>query len=273
VARSALINHVAGISLAWGATEIVAPYFHAVDPGDPAFEASIAMGEATIDAFGEDRVVPAVFVHQNALLPQHVDTLLTRLTATDFAVLYVLVAVDAPSTSPISSDGLLAGIKLVVEVLGQNGIDAVWGATDGTGLLAAAWSPHLSYALGPDTFLRRRRQPSAATGGGYRAAVRRVFAKELLSELRVPDYQAWAGAGALPCICAACIRYGAIAGRRGHYVNTHAGLTDRVRKASDPRREFAVVIDQAIAELGRPGAGPVDGDARRHLAHWRAQLP
>lgn len=273
VERSALVNAVGSVAAAWGATDVIAPYFHAVDPADPAFEASITLAEATIDLLGEDRVVPAVFVDQNALFPQHVDTLLTRITATDFSVLYLLIGVDAPSTAPISSGQLLAGIRLVVEVLGQNDIDVVWGATDGTGLLATTWSPRLSYALGPDTYLRRRRQPTAATRGGYRAALPRVFAKDLLSEIRVPDYQAWARAGRLGCICAACARRGTVDDRRGHYINAHGELTQQIGGAADPAREFAAVVDAAMAEFGAGAAGPSDPDARRHLAHWRAQLP
>jgi hypothetical protein len=270
--RSALVGTVAAQSQAWGADLIIAPYFHAVDPDDPAFEASIVMGEETLDHYGSADVVPAVFVHQNALLPQHRDDLLNRLTRTDFDALYLLVGLDLPSTAPISSDAVLAGIRLVVEVLSRNGISVIWGATDTTGLLAAAWAPGTSYALGPDTYLRRRRQPiaGATPRGGYTPAVPRVFARELLSELKVADYQVWTTAGRLPCTCAACNRQGPVAGRLGHYVNAHADLTLQLEHAADPPRELARMVDGALAQIG---TGPSDADARRHLNHWRSQLP
>lgn len=270
--RTALIETVANQSRAWGGDLIVAPYFHAVDPGDPAFEASIIMGQATIDQYGPANVIPAVFVHQNALLPQHRDDLLNRLTRTDFDALYLLVGVDLPSTAPISSDSVLSGIRLVVEILAKNGISVIWGATDTTGLLATVWAPGTSYALGPDTYLRRRRQPIVGTKprGGFTPAATRVFARELLSELKVADYQVWTGAGRLPCSCAACAMRGAVAGRLGHYVNSHADLTRRLGLAVDPPRELARMLDGALAQIG---TGPSDPDARRHLNHWRSQLP
>jgi len=89
--RAALIDAVATQSRRWGADLIVAPYFHAVDPDDPAFDASITMGTATTDQLGPDNVVPAVFVDENALMPQHRDDLLNKLTRTDFNSLYLLV--------------------------------------------------------------------------------------------------------------------------------------------------------------------------------------
>lgn len=270
--RAALIDAVATQSRGWGADLIVAPYFHAVDPDDPAFDASITMGIATADQFGTDNVMPAVFVDQNALMPQHRDELLNRLTRTDFESLYLLVGVDLPSTAPIANDAILSGIRLVVEVLAKNGIEVLWGATDSTGLLAAAWAPGTSYALGPDTHLRRRRQPTpgARPRGGFTPPTPRVFSRELLSELRVADYGVWTAAGRLGCTCAACATRGPLAGRLGHYVNNHAELTRSLERATDPPRELARMVDAA---LGQIGSGPVDADARRHLGHWRNQLP
>ncbi len=271
-ARSALIDAIATQSRAWGADLIVTPYFHAIDPDDPAFDASITMATAAADRFGPDDVLPAVFVDQNALAPQHRDDLLNRLTRTDFDNLYLLVGVDLPSTAPIANDAILAGIRLVVEVLNRNGIEVLWGATDSTGLLAAAWAPGTSYALGPETYLRRRRQPTpgARPRGGFTPPTQRVFSRELLSELRTADYGVWTAAGRLGCACAACATRGPVAGRLGHYVNSHADLTRRLERAADPPRELATMVDAA---LGQIGSGPVDADARRHLGHWRTQLP
>ena len=268
--RGALITAVATQSRAWGADLIIAPYFHAVDPDDPAFDASITMGTATVNQFGPDHVMPAVFVDHNALMPQHRDDLLNRLTRTDFDSLYLLVGVDLPSTAPIANDAVLAGIRLVVEVLARNGIEVLWEATDSPGS-AAAWAG-TSYALGPDTYLRRRRQPTpgARPRGGFRPAVPRVFSRELLSELRVADYEAWTSAGRLGCVCAACTSRGPVAGRLGHYVNNHADLTRSLERSADPPRELAMMVDTA---LGQIASGPTDADARRHLSHWRAQLP
>lgn len=270
--RLALIAAVAAQSRAWGADMTVAPYFHAVDPDDPAFDASIVLGTAAIDEFGSGDVLPAVFVDQNALMPQHRDDLLNRLTRTDFENLYLLVGVDLPSTAPIANDAVLSGIRLVVEVLAKNGIKVIWGATDTTGLLATAWAPGTSFALGPETFLRRRRQPTpgARPRRGFTPATARVFASELLSELRIADYAIWTAAGRLGCTCAACTSRGPVVGRLGHYVNSHAELTRRLERATDPPRELATMVDAA---LGQIGAGPADADARRHLTHWRAQLP
>ena len=272
IQRQSLIDAVATQSRAWGADLIIAPYFHAFDPDDPAFDASITMGTAAVDQFGADHVLPAVFVDQNALTPQHCDDLLNRLTRTDYESLYLLVGVDLPSTAPIANDAVLAGIRLVVEVLARNGIDVIWGATDTTGLLATAWAPGTSFALGPDTYLRRRRQPTpgARPRGGFTPATTRVFSPELLSELRVGDYGAWTAAGRLGCGCAACAARGPVAGRLGHYVNSHAGLARRLARATDPPHEFARMVDVALAEIN---GGPSDADARRHLLHWRAQLP
>jgi len=270
--RSNLIAEVAAQSQAWGADLVVTPYFHAVDPDDPAFEASILMATASADTLGIDSVIPAIFVEQNALMPQHRDDLLNRLTRTDFESLYILVGVDAPSTAPIANDQALSGIRLVVEVLARNGIDVVWGATDTTGLLAAAWAPGTSFALGPDTYLRRRRQPtpSARPRGGFTPATRRIFSRDLLSELKVDDFEAWRASGRLACGCAACVRRGPVAGRLGHYVNSHLDLASRLGRATDPPRELASMVELALAGIS---AGPSDADARRHLAHWRAQLP
>ncbi len=271
VQRAELIRAVAGQSHLWGADRIVSPYFHAVDPDDPAFEASLVMASETLSRFGAAGVLPAIFIHQNSLLPQHVEDLLNRLTGTDFDSLYLLVGVDLPSTAPISSDHVLAGIRFVVEILAKNGINVIWGATDTTGLLAAAWAPGTSYALGPETFLRRRKQAiQGLRRGGFNAPTTRVFAAELLSELKVADYQAWTSAGRLPCGCAACAQRGPVAGRLGYYVNCHADLTIRLERATDPPRALAQMIDSAIRQVG---TGPVDADARRHLNHWRAQLP
>jgi uncharacterized protein YjiS (DUF1127 family) len=157
-------------------------------------------------------------------------------------------------------------------VLARNGIEVIWGATDSTGLLAAAWAPGTSFALGPDTHLRRRRPPTpgAPPRGGFTPPRRRVFSQELLSELRVPDYEQWTAHGRLPCACGACTRRGPVAGRLGHYVNSHVDLTRRVERATDPPRELSRMVDAALTEIG---LGPSDADARRHLAHWRAQLP
>lgn len=271
-ARSTLISGVVTLSRAWGADLVVTPYFHAVDPDDPAFEASIVLATAAADSIGIDGVMPAVFVDQNALMPQHRDELLNRLTRTDFDSLYILVSVEAPSTAPIANDQVLSGIRLVVEVLARNGIEVVWGATDTTGLLAAAWAPGTSFALGPDTYLRRRRQPatSGRPRGGFTPAARRVFSRELLSELKVDDFELWRASGRLPCRCAACTRRGPVAGRLGHYVNSHVDLATRIERATDPPRELASMVDAALTGIS---AGPSDADARRHLAHWRAQLP
>jgi hypothetical protein len=270
--RSALIAAVASQSQSWGADLVITPYFHAVDPDDPAFEASLAMATAAADQLGVDAVLPAIFVDQNALMPQHRDDLLNRLTRTEFDALYLLVGVDSPSTAPIAGDVVLAGIRLVVEVLSKNGIQVLWGATDTTGLLAAAWAPGTSFALGPDTYLRRRRQPtpSARPRGGFTPATTRVFSRDLLSELKVTDYERWAVAGRLSCACAACARRGPVAGRLGHYVNSHVDLTARLARAADPPRELARMIDYALSQIG---TGPSDPDARRHLSHWRSQLP
>jgi len=270
--RASLIDAIATQSAGWGADLIIAPYFHAVDPDDPAFEASITMGSATADQFGLDNVLPAVFVDQNALMPQHRDELLNRLTRTDFDRLYLLVGVDLPSTAPIANESVLVGMRLVVEVLAKNGIQVLWGATDSTGLLATAWAPGTSYALGPDTYLRRRNQPPAGAGprGGFNPARPRVFSRELLSELLVADYGVWESAGRLGCTCLACARRGPVDGRLGHYVNSHAELTRRVERAADRPRELATMVDAAITQIQ---SGPSDPDARRHLSHWRAQLP
>lgn len=270
--RNALIDTVASRSQAWGADLIVTPYFHAVDPDDPAFEATLAMATAAADRLGLAEVIPAVFVAQNALMPQHCDDLLNRLTRTDFDTLYLIVGVDSPSTAPIADETVLAGIRIVVEVLARNGIEVIWGATDSTGLLATAWAPGTSFALGPDTNLRRRRPPTpgAPARGGFTQPTRRVFARELISELKVPDYERWTANGRLGCTCAACANHGPVAGRFGHYVNSHVDLTRRVERAADPPRELARMIDDALAQIG---AGPIDGDARRHLGHWRTQLP
>lgn len=270
--RSALIAAVATQSSAWGADLVITPYFHAVDPDDPAFDASITMATAAADDLGPDAVLPAVFVDQNALMPQHRDDLLNRLTRTDFDALYLLVGVDSPSTAPIANDAVLGGIRLVVEVLAKNGIEVLWGATDTTGLLAAAWAPGTSFALGPDTYLRRRRQPTpgARPRGGFTPATTRVFSRDLLSELKVSDYGVWTAAGRLACSCTACARRGPVAGRLGHYVNSHVDLTSRLERATDPPRELARMVDSAMTQIG---TGPSDADARRHLSHWRSQLP
>lgn len=270
--RNALIDAVAAQSRAWGADLVIAPYFHAVDPDDPAFAATLTMADATADALGPDSVMPAVFVDQNALMPQHRDDLLNRLTRTSYETLYLLVGVDSPSTAPIANAAVLSGIRFVVEVLARNGIQVLWGATDTTGLLTAAWAPGTSFALGPETFLRRRRQPTpgARPRGGFTPATTRVFSRELLSELRVADYETWRAAGRLGCACAACGRLGAVNGRLAHYLNNHAELTRRVEGAMDPPREVAQMVDAALAQIG---GGPSDADARRHLIHWRAQLP
>lgn len=271
-ARNALIDTVTARSGAWGADLVVAPYFHAVDPGDPAFEATLAMAAATADRIGVDHVLPAVFVDQNSLLPQHRDELLNRLTRTDFDTLYLLIGVDSPSTAPIANPAVLAGVRIVVEVLARNDIAVIWGATDTTGLLAAAWAPGTSFAVGPDTHLRRRRPPTpgAPPRGGFTPPRRRVFSRELLSELRVTDYEQWTAAGRLVCACAACVSRGAVAGRLGHYVNSHADIVRGVERAADPPRELARMVDAALTQIA---AGPSDADARRHLAQWRAQLP
>lgn len=270
--RMKLIDEVATQSRAWDADLVVAPYFHAVDPDDPAFEASITMAAAAADALGPDEVMPAVFIDQNALMPQHRDDLLNRLTRTDFDKLYLLVGVDSPSTAPIADETVLGGIRLIVEVLAKNGIHVIWGATDTTGLLAAAWAPGSSFALGPDTHLRRRRPPNPAAPprGGFTPATKRVFSRDLLSELKVTHYDVWRAAGRLGCNCPACARRGPVEGRLGHYVNSHAELTIRLDRASNPPRELSAMVDAA---LGQIGGGPSDGDALRHLNHWRAQLP
>ena len=74
----------------------------------------------------------------------------------------------------------------------------------------------------------------------------------------------------LACACGACAHRGPVAGRLGHYVNSHIDLTRRVERATDPPRELSRMVDAALAQIG---FGPSDADARRHLAHWRAQLP
>jgi AcrR family transcriptional regulator len=270
--RTALIDAIAAQSRGWGADLIIAPYFHAVDPDDLSFEATLAMASASVDRFGEDSVLPASFVHQNSLMPQHRHELLNRLTRTDFQKLYLLIGVDTPSTTPISNDEVLSGIRFVMEVLHRNGIEVLWGATDTTGLLATAWAPSTSYALGPETYLRRRRQPTATARprGGFTPATPRVFSRDLLSELKVPDYGAWTAAGRLGCPCRACVRRGAVDGRVAHYVNNHAELTSAIETATDPPGELGLRIDRAMAQIG---TGPSDADARRHLQHWRQQLP
>jgi hypothetical protein len=188
-----------------------------VDPGDPAFEATLTMATAAADRLGMDQVIPAVFIDQNALMPQHRDDLLNRLTRTDFDTLYLVVGVDSPSTAPIANDAVLVGIRIVVEVLARNDIEVVWGATDTTGLLAAVWAPGTSFALGPGTHLRRRPPtPGARPRGGFTPPTRRVFSRDLLSELRVADYEQWTRAGRLACACAACTGRGAVTGRLGH---------------------------------------------------------
>jgi hypothetical protein len=270
--RSALIDAVVIQSRGWGADRVIAPYFHAVDPDDPAFAATLTMADATIDALGPGAVMPAVFVDQNALMPQHRDDLLNRLTRTSYETLYLVIGVESPSTAPIANDAVLSGIRFVVEVLVRNGIEVLWGATDTTGLLAVAWAPGTSFALGPETYLRRRRQPTpgARPRGGFTPATTRVFSRELLSELRVADYGTWTAAGRLGCTCAACARRGAVEGRLGHYVNNHADLTRRLEGAGDPPSELARIVDAAITQID---GGPSDADARRHLNHWRLQLP
>jgi hypothetical protein len=271
-ARDRLIDAIAGQSRAWGADLVVTPYFHAVDPGDPAFGATLTMASAAADRLGVDQVIPAVFVDQNALMPQHRDDLLNRLTRTDFDALYLVVGVDSPSTAPIANDTVLAGIRIVVEVLARNGMTVVWGATDTTGLLAAAWAPGTSFALGPDSHLRRRRPPTPGQPprGGFNPPRPRVFSAELLSELRVADYEQWMRAGRLACACAACAARGPVRGRLGHYVNSHVDIGRRIERAGDPPRELARMVDRALAGIA---AGPSDADEGRHLAHWRAQLP
>ena len=115
-------------------------------PANPAFEATIALAEATADELSSADVVPALR-GQDSLLGHNVEDLLTQITATAFDTLYLLIDLDFPSTAPISSDAVLASLRFVAEVLGHNGIEAIWGATDGTGLLATTWSAHVSYAL------------------------------------------------------------------------------------------------------------------------------
>jgi hypothetical protein len=154
----------------------------------------------------------------------------------------------------------------------RNEIEVVWGATDTTGFLAAAWAPGTSFALGPDTHLRRRRPPTpgAPPRGGFTPPTPRVFSQDLLSELRVDDYEQWTRSGRLRCTCAACASRGPVQGRLGHYVNSHVDISRRIERATDPPRELGRMVDGA---LGQMALGPSDADARRHLAHLRTHPP
>jgi len=98
---------------------------------------------------------------------------------------------------------------------------------------------------------------------GFTPATTRVFSRDLLSELKVSDYGVWTAAGRLACACTACARRGPVAGRLGHYVNSHVDLTSRLERATDPPRELARMVDSAMTQIG---TGPSDADARRHLS-------